>query len=77
MQLVYIYDIKAPNKREFNRVKRMFYYYLNKLGLKDAFRTKSVIAVEPKKEKLMDEFFKQFGRNIEVYKIFAQSIELL
>lgn len=78
MKLVYIYDIKAKDKRTFNRVKRMFYYNLNKLYLKNSsWKTKSVLVVEPEYEELIDDFFKDFKQNIEVYKIRAKLIEEL
>ena len=78
MQILYIYDIKAKNKREFNRVKRMFYYRLNKFNLgKSAFRTKSVIISDEKKEKMFDAFFSDFKGSVEIYKVYAQSIEML
>ena len=75
MQLVYVYDLKAKDKKSFNRVKRRFYYHLNKFDLRGFLRTKSVIIVTTKSEKVMDKFFKQFGKEIEVYKIVAESIE--
>ena len=78
MQILYIYDIKARNKREFNRVKRVFYYRLNKFGLlKSAYRTKSVLIVDEKKEKLFDDFFAHFKGKLEGYKVYADSIETL
>lgn len=78
MKLVYIYDIKAKDKRTFNRVKRMFYYNLNKLYLKNfSWKTKSVLVVEPEYEELIDDFFKDFKSNLEVYKIRAKLIEEL
>ena len=76
--IVYIYDIFAKDKRLFNRTKRMFYYYLNKLPLsKDVWKSKSTIAVSPTAERMMDSFFSQFGSRLVVYKIRAQSIEQL
>ncbi|HLD60430.1 MAG TPA: hypothetical protein VI912_05510 [Candidatus Bilamarchaeaceae archaeon] len=75
MQLVYVYDIKAKDKKDFNRVKRRFYYHFNKLDLRDVLRTKSVLIVPLIAEKMMDAFFKQFSKKVEVYKILAESIE--
>lgn len=78
MQLLYLYDIKARNKREFNRVKRSFYYHLGKLALpKSSFRTKSALLVSIELEPVLDAFFKRFGNKIEVYKVVAESIEQL
>lgn len=78
MQVLYLYDIKAKNKKKFNRVKRRFYYHLNKMPLnKEHWRTKSAIAVPTNLEAAMDKFFKMFGRSIIVYKIITESIEAL
>jgi hypothetical protein len=78
MHVLYLYDIKAKNKKKFNRVKRRFYYHLNKLPLnKEHWRTKSAIAVPTNLEAAMDNFFKMFGRSVVVYKIIAESIEAL
>ena len=75
---MYIYDIKAKNKKKFNRVKRRFYYHLNKLPLKkEQWKTKSTILVSTKMEKTLDHFFRSFGRSIEVYKVLTESIEEL
>jgi len=76
MQIVYIYDIKTKTKKEFNRVKRRFYYNLNKLNLKNCvWKTKSVLITTPETEGILDVFFKEFKGNIEVYKIHAKLIE--
>ena len=78
MQLIYLYDLKAKNKRDFNRVKRRFYYHLNKLrGPKLSFLTKSVMLVSPEREKIFDAFFKQFKGGLEVYKIWCEEISEL
>ncbi|MBN1170003.1 hypothetical protein JXA56_03185 [Candidatus Micrarchaeota archaeon] len=78
MKIVYIYDIKAKNKKKFNRTKRLFYYHLHKLNLgKNVWKTKSTIAVSTEKEKTMDLFFKKFRKSIEIYKIMAETIEEL
>ncbi|NYZ77628.1 hypothetical protein H0O02_04940 [Candidatus Micrarchaeota archaeon] len=77
--MLYIYDIKQENKRNFNKIKRSFYYNLNKLGLREATRiTKSTILVPDEKERVMDRFFSDFRKktkNIVVYKAFAHSVE--
>lgn len=78
MQVLYLYDIKARNKREFNRVKRSFYYHLKKLALpRTTFRTKSAILIEGDKEMQLDAFFKRFPGKVEVYKVLTESVELL
>ena len=78
MQILYLYDLKAKNKREFNRVKRVFYYHLAKLALpKAAFITKSTIVVEGNQERIMDFFFKRFKKSVTIYKVCCESIEEL
>lgn len=78
MQLLYIYDLKVKSKVEFNRLKRVFYYRLNKFDRnKLAYRTKSVLIVQEKFEKLFDSFFKEFKGRVEVYKVWAENIEEL
>ena len=76
MFVLYIYDVKAENAKKFNRVKRRFYYHLNKLALKkELWKTKSALAVPLKMERTMDDFFKMFGNSVEVYKVTAETIE--
>lgn len=78
MLVLYIYDIKAKDKKGFNRTKRLFYYHLNKLQIKkELWKTKSTLAVQPKMEKTMDSFFRRFGRAVVVYKSYSESIERL
>jgi hypothetical protein len=76
LYVLYIYDLNAKDKKKFNRVKRLFYYHLNRLPLKkELWKTKSAIAVKPKMEKMMDTFFKRFSKNTIVYKALCESIE--
>lgn len=78
MQVLYIYDLKAKNRKSFNRTKRLFYYYLNQLPLKKHYwKTKSAISVPLKQEKVMDQFFKRFKRKVVVYKVLAEDISEL
>lgn len=78
MFIIYLYDLKAKNKKKFNRTKRMFYYYLNRLPLpKEYWKSKSALSIPPKLEKTMDSFFKQFRNEVVVYKLHTQSIEEL
>ena len=77
MEILYFYDIKAKNKKEFNRTKRRFYSRLNQMLPKDAWRTKSTILVQMKKENIMDSFFRAFRGHIIVYKANINSIEQL
>jgi hypothetical protein len=73
--IVYIYDLKAEERKKYNRLKRNFYYSLNKN--KEIFkrRTKSVIIIEDKDEAKIDKFFTQWAGLVEVYKIRTNSIE--
>ena len=76
MQVVYIYDLKAKNKKRFNRTKRLFYYYLNKLPLtKESWKTKSTISIQTKHEKILDKFFRRFKNDIHVFKLYTETIE--
>lgn len=78
MFIVYIYDLKAKDKKKFNRVKRLFYYHMAKLPLKKEFwKSKSALAVPAKMEKIMDSFFKKFQGGICVFKLNTNSIEEL
>jgi hypothetical protein len=78
LAILYIYDLKARNRKSFNRVKRLFYYHMGKLPLKkELWKTKSAIAVPPRMEKTMDSFFRRFRKSITVYKCHADSIEEL
>jgi hypothetical protein len=75
---LYLYDVKAKNKREFNRVKRRFYYKLNQLlPSRETWRTKSVILVQGRSVRAMDSFFRSFKGLVVVYKASVRSIEEL
>jgi len=73
--IVYIYDLKAEERKKYNRLKRNFYYSLNKN--KEIFkrRTKSVIIIDDKDEAKIDKFFTQWIGLIEAYKIRTDAIE--
>ncbi len=76
--LVYFYDLKPKKKGDYRRLKRSFYYHFNKIRLADfSFKTKSVLAVADKYEKVMDSFFRGFKGEIEVYKIRTENVEQL
>jgi hypothetical protein len=78
MKVVYIYDVKAKTKKEFNRNKRRFYYQLNKLNLKNCvWRTKSVLITPSEIEEVIDRFFKKFIGQVEVYKFHTKYVEEL
>jgi hypothetical protein len=62
---IIIYDIKFTNKKEYNRTKRMFYYYLKKLTTLN-YLTKSAIITE-KPEQILKIIYK--FKNIDAYLI--------
>ncbi len=73
--LIYFYDLKTKLK-DYNRIKRMFYYNLKKSRLSTyPWRTKSVLIVEDSAEGMADRFFMKYKRHVEVYKARATSIE--
>lgn len=75
--LVYLYDIKS-SVEEYNRIKRNFYYHLNKNGYNKYFwKTKSVLVVPEEMEQVIDGFFHSFSGSVVVYKIITDSIEEL
>ncbi|MFH0737334.1 MAG: hypothetical protein V1827_01890 [Candidatus Micrarchaeota archaeon] len=78
MYVLYLYDLKAKNKKSFNRTKRLFYYHLGRLSIrKDAWKTKSALAVPTKNEKMLDLFFRRFRRSVIVYKALVEDISEL
>ena len=78
MLVLYLYDLKASNKKSFNRTKRLFYYHINRLPLKkELWKTKSALTVPLRMEKAMDNFFKRFGKSVIVYKSLIETIEQL
>ena len=73
--IVYLYDIKTVLKN-YNRVKRVFYYNLNKQGLaKYYWKTKSVLVVPNNLELVVDRFFKEYSKFCVAYKIKCKQIE--
>lgn len=79
--ILYFYDLVFKSKKDFNRKKRRFYYYLNKLNLpKNNWLNKSVLLIHDKDENIVDQFFKDYKkteREIKIYKIFTTTIEEL
>jgi hypothetical protein len=75
--LVYLYDLKSSVK-EYNRLKRNFYYHLNKNGYNQYFwKTKSVLVAPDEMERVLDGFFNDFNKFVVAYKIHTNSIEEL
>jgi len=79
--ILYIYDLKFETRKKFNKIKRKFYYQLEKLGLeKENFPLKSTIMVPDNKEQMMDYFFKNFKKtegSLVIFKVFSTTIEEL
>jgi len=70
---IYIYDILAPNNKSYNRIKRMFYYYLTQIQTPEVkFITKSTLFVPKNLESLFDGFFMKWKNKLVVYKIFSE-----
>ena len=78
MQILYLYDLKAKEKKSFNRLKRVFYYHMNQLPLKkELWKSKSALAVPLKMEKMMDAFFRRFKKDVIVYKAVTEYVDQL
>ena len=74
--LLYLYDLKIKGKKEYNTLKRRFYYELKQSKLANApWRTKSVLLVSDELEKHADAFFFEFDGFVEVYKARVTSLE--
>ncbi len=74
--IIYIYDIKFKNKKQFSRIKRRFYYNLNKLEF-ITFISKSVIQISEIHEKFMDSFFSSYSKDISLVKIKSIKTEII
>jgi hypothetical protein len=75
--IVYFYDLKAKAK-DYNRIKRVFYYRLSKLGFNKYFwKTKSVLVVPNNMERAVDSFFKEHTKICICYKIHCKEIKEL
>lgn len=78
MPILYIYDISAKEKKEFNRVKRRFYYWLNQIITeKECWKTKSVILASRKHTRALDALFHEFSGSVIAYKANIRTIEEL
>ncbi|MDD5022546.1 MAG: hypothetical protein PHU63_00040 [Candidatus ainarchaeum sp.] len=76
MFYVYFYDLTPKSPRNYNKLKRKFYYHLNKLKIdKSYWKNKSVLVIPPEMEGIMDSFFISFKPEIEVYKLQTKFIE--
>jgi hypothetical protein len=78
MAVLYLYDVEAKDAREFNRVKRRFYYWLNQIvPNKELWKTKSAIMVPRKYIKPLDALFKEFKGSVICYKANVRTMEEL
>jgi len=75
--LIYFYDLKTRLK-DYNRIKRRFYYDLKKSKLSTyPWKTKSVLVVEDNGEAMADRFFIRHRKYVEVYKARCSGIEAI
>ncbi len=75
--LVYIYDLFGKDIKEYNKVKRRFYYELKKILAGNPqinWKTKSMLVAPEKEEEKLDYFFKKYKEWIILYKFKPQSI---
>lgn len=73
--IIYFYDLKTK-LRDYNRIKRMFYYDLKKSRLSTyPTKTKSVIIVDDVGEAMADHFFYRHRKHVECYKARCTSLE--
>jgi hypothetical protein len=78
MSILYLYDVSAKDEKEFNRVKRRFYYWLNQIIVdKNCWKTKSAILAPRKYVRALDALFEEFRGSVTVYKANVRSIEEL
>jgi len=76
--IVYLFDLKFKNKRQFDALKRRFYYNFNKkLSSLVRQNTKSVWVAKESDGPEIDAFLSRFAREIEAYKIRCKKIERL
>jgi len=78
--IIYIYDLFGKNVKEYNKIKRRFYYDLKKilLGSTDVnWKTKSMLVAPEYMEKNLDLFFKKYTQHIIVYKFKTETIAQL
>lgn len=74
--LLYFFDLKIKGRKEYNTLKRRFYYNLKKSNLSiSQWKTKSVLLVPDELEKEADAFFSSYTGFIELYK--AKTNEVL
>lgn len=74
--IMYVYDITPQNSSKIHKIKRRFYYHLNKNTPFIRRATKSVILTTKEHEKHLDEFFMGFEKDIIVYKCKIKNIEI-
>ncbi len=74
--IMYVYDIIPKNPSHIHKIKRRFYYHLNKNTPFIRKATKSVILTTSQHEKHIDEFFMSFSEDIIVYKCKITDIEI-
>jgi len=75
--LIYVYDLKPRKHTEMGKIKRSFYYHLNKRMPFLRRATESVILTTKAHEKHLDEFFQRFIDDVEVYKCEIRKLTII
>ncbi|VVB66595.1 Uncharacterised protein [Candidatus Gugararchaeum adminiculabundum] len=74
--LIYVYDLKIRGLKEYNTLKRRFYYNLKHSSIAASpWKTKSVLFVKDDLETAADTFFKRYTGFVEVYKARVSDLE--
>lgn len=74
--LLYVYDL-TPSQKELHKIKRKFYYHLNKFSPFIKKTQKSVFLTDKAYEKEIDKFFFSFKGKVDVLKCEINSYTFL
>lgn len=75
--IIYVYDLFGKDLKEYNKIKRRFYYELRKVlnsNKQINWMTKSMLSAPDNEERALDLFFKKYSTKIIVYKFKPQTI---
>ncbi len=75
--IMYVYDVSPQNPKETAKIKRKFYYYLSKMQPFMRKATESAIIISKEHEKIVDNFFTRFSKDIIVYKFEISKLEII
>ena len=74
--ILYAFDIIANTKKEFNKKKRLFYYYMKRAGISPSFKgIKSLVAIHTVDEGIAFESIMERVGGIKAVKIYATNVE--